>query len=144
MIISCSWDSCACVMDQGEHHHNISECVTNTLNASMTFVCGLGADSFVSPDMSVYDNVVKEESEIDFEECDSCNANRIGYVFIGIGLAAILFSVIGCCWHIAVVKPKLGALKLHLQAEKMNKLHVAVVDFSPTPNDVEANLAYAM
>eukprot|EP00483_Globobulimina_turgida_P007048 UN07062 len=96
-------------MGQGAGY-NTSACVGSMLNASMSFVCGLGADSFVAPDMSIYETIIEKEVVIEYEECDDCDA--AGNIVLGIGIASTVFVIIGCFLYCFVIKPKLGVVEL--------------------------------
>eukprot|EP00483_Globobulimina_turgida_P003894 UN03902 len=117
MVLSCSWDSCACVMGQGVGF-NTSECVYATLNATMSFVCGLGADSFAEPDMSVYDTPGVGDGDGDDEEVSAVDCKEVEivrYIILGVGISAAVFLVIGCFLYCFVFKPKLG--RIHFKAQ---------------------------
>jgi hypothetical protein len=118
MIVSCSWDSCACVMGQGAGF-NMSECVYSMLNASMSFVCGLGADSFVEPDMSIYENGGAEEDEDEDEPVECDEFEPAGFILLGAGISAAVLLVVCCFLYCFVLKPKMVGM-VHFRAQVMN------------------------
>jgi hypothetical protein len=122
MIISCSWDTCSCVMGKGEAHKNTStpQCVESILNASMSFMCGLDADSVLVPDMSIYQVVEVNNNNVaaDSSECDKMNSgvNVVG-VFVGVAIASAIFIILACLWYSFVIKPKLGMAQFQATKE---------------------------
>eukprot|EP01083_Nonionella_stella_P085443 236947_1 len=110
IIVNCGWDSCSCVMGkahnitQAQNENIIDLCITNVLNASMNFVCGLDANRFVVPDMTIYRK--DEDVELVYNECKDCNV--VGNIILGIVIGCVVVSIMFGVVCVLIIKPKLN------------------------------------
>eukprot|EP01084_Bolivina_argentea_P290386 498789_1 len=121
IIVSCGWDSCSCVMGKSHNithaliENTVGMCTTAVLNASMTFVCGLPSDSFIVPDMSIYEKNV--ESDTVNNECKEGNITlNIG---IGIIIGFVVFAVVAIFVYLLLIKRKLNEKQIKVRSKSM-------------------------
>eukprot|EP01084_Bolivina_argentea_P290387 498790_1 len=106
-------------LTQTQYENTVDLCIKSVLNASMSFVCGLDYDSFIVPDMTIYDNKIDSEKVI-YKNCEKCNVG--GNIFIGIVIGLFVFGIIVVVVYLLVIKPKLNAKQFREMNSVENEL----------------------